>query len=77
MSKVQRFPARFCQSDRLDKRGISMTKSNQAAFTAILISCGTMLGAGIGAAFESIAIGIPAGMALGGLAAIGVNIAAR
>ena len=53
-----------------------MTKNNQAAFTAILISCGTMLGAGIGAAFESIAIGIPAGMALGGLAAIGVNIAA-
>ena len=54
-----------------------MKKNNQAAFTALLISCGTMLGAGIDAAFENVAIGIPAGLALGGLAAIGVNIAAR
>lgn len=57
--------------------GDQLAEKNPAAMTAILISCGIMLGAGLGAAFGNVAIGIPAGLALGGLASIFVNKAAR
>ena len=45
--------------------------------TFYLVSCGIMLGAGLGAAFGHVAIGIPAGMAVGGLAAMIAHAARR
>ena len=38
---------------------------------------GVMLGAGLGAAFGNVAIGIPAGLAFGGLAAVVVSTRPR
>ncbi len=54
-----------------------MADTNRGALTALFISCGIMLGAGLGAAFGNIAIGIPAGLAAGGLGAILVNLGGR
>lgn len=50
---------------------------NATTLTVIFISCGIMLGAGLGAAFGNVAIGIPAGMAAGGLASILLNLQRR
>jgi hypothetical protein len=54
-----------------------MADNNRTALTALFISCGMILGAGLGVAFGNVSIGLPAGMALGGLAAILANIARR
>ncbi len=54
-----------------------MQKTNRAWITTFLIMMGVMLGSGLGAAFGNVAIGIPAGMALGALAAIITNLARR
>jgi hypothetical protein len=55
----------------------SMAHNNVSALTALFVSCGIMLGAGLGAAFGNVAIGIPAGMAAGGLASVLLHISQR
>ena len=54
-----------------------MNKTNQTLMTVGLIMIGMMLGSGLGAAFGSVAIGLPAGTALGALAAVMLNLRHR
>ncbi len=45
-------------------------RKNGGGIVAVLIMAGIMIGAGLGAAFGNVAIGIPAGLAVGGLASM-------
>ena len=71
-SLARAFPLKFLA----EGGGVSADR-NRTALTAILIMCGIMLGSGLGAAFGNVAIGICTGMALGGLAAIILNLGRR